>query len=88
MSAPLEFDRLEWDRDLVTSPPTIVIHSRGDEEIPLELTRTFVTTHPNLTFFETAAAPHGWEANADPVAFRSALKSWLDNSVGIAAPPS
>jgi hypothetical protein len=80
MPAPLEFDRLEWGRDLMTSLPTIVVHSTGDDEIPFELTRTFITAHPNVTLVDTAAAPHGWEANVDPEAFRSALTSWLDNS--------
>jgi alpha-beta hydrolase superfamily lysophospholipase len=81
MPTPLDFDHLEWGRSVAMKLPTLVVHSTGDEEIPLELTREFATAHPNVTLVETAAAPHGWEANVDPDVFRSALKSWLENSV-------
>lgn len=77
MPAPLDFDRLDWSRSMSTNLPAIVVHSRGDEEIPFELTSAFVTAHPNVKLVETVAAPHGWEANVDPEAFRSALTSWL-----------
>lgn len=80
MPVRLDFDRLDWCRNLTTSVPTTVIHSSGDEEIPFELTRTFVTVHPDFTLVETAPAPHGWEANVDPGVFRAALTSWLDSS--------
>lgn len=80
MPAPLDLDRLDWSQSLTTRVPMIVVHSRGDEEIPFELTRAFVTAHPDITLVETAAAPHGWEANVDPRVFRSALTAWLDSS--------
>ena len=80
MPAPLDFDHLEWGRSVAMKPPTLVVHSTGDEEIPFELTREFATAHPNVTLVETAAAPHGWEANVDPAVFESALTSWLENA--------
>lgn len=77
MPSPLDFDRLDWGRNLTINGPTLVLHSRGDEEIPLELTCHFVAAHPNVALVETAVAPHGWEANVDPGAFRSSLISLL-----------
>jgi len=79
MRAPLDFDRLDWSRGLTTSVPTIVIHSRGDEEIPFDVTKDFATAHANVTLVESVAAPHGWESNVDPEVFRSALTSWLES---------
>lgn len=78
MPAPLDFDRFDWGRNLTTHVPTIVVHSEGDEEIPFELTRAFVTANPRVRLVQTASAPHGWEANADPALFRSALNAWLE----------
>lgn len=79
MPMPLDFGRLDWIRNATTSVPTIVVHSEGDEEIPFDLTRTFVGANPRVTLVETAAAPHGWEANVGREAFRTALASFLSN---------
>ena len=46
-------------------------------QIPFELTKEFAAAHPNVTVVETAAAPHGWEANVGPERFQSALTSWF-----------
>jgi pimeloyl-ACP methyl ester carboxylesterase len=77
MPTPLELDQLDWSRDYTLRVPTLVLHSSGDEEIPFELTRKFAHANPKVTVVQTARAPHGWEANADPELFRSALTSWL-----------
>jgi uncharacterized protein len=77
MPAPLDFDRLDWIKAQMISVPTLILHSRGDEEIPFELTKEFASSHPNVTVVETASAPHGWEANVDPERFQSALASWF-----------
>lgn len=77
MTAPLDFNRLDWGRNLRLNMPTVVVHSRGDDEIPFEITRTFTAGHPHVVLVETAVAPHGWEANVDPGVFRSSLASWL-----------
>ena len=74
---PLDFDLLVWKLAESVSIPTLVVHSEGDQEIPFELTKAFAAAHPNVTIVETAAAPHGWEANVDPQRFRPALESWL-----------
>lgn len=78
VSTALDFNRLDWCQSPV-SIPAIVIHSKGDGEIPFELTADFMHAHPNIVLVETAAAPHGWEANVDPALFRSALRSWLES---------
>ncbi len=80
MPAPLHFDRLDWSQAPAFTVPTLVLHSQGDEEIPFELTKEFAAAHPNVTVVETAAAPHGWEANVVPEQFQSALTSWLSPS--------
>lgn len=77
MRAPLDFDRLDWSQSERISVPTLILHSKGDEEIPLSLTLDFAAAHPSVTVVETAAAPHGWEANVDPELFQSTLASWL-----------
>lgn len=77
MPTPLDFSRLDWSRDYVLSVPTLVLHSAGDEEISFELTRGFAAAHRTVTVVETASAPHGWEANVDPEAFKSGLTSWF-----------
>lgn len=79
---PLDFDLLDWSRNLTSSVPTVVIHSRGDEEIPVHLSQQFASAHSNVTLVETVAGPHGWEANVDPKLFRNSLASWLDVTQG------
>jgi pimeloyl-ACP methyl ester carboxylesterase len=79
LPAALDFDRLDWGHRPSVGVPTVVIHSPGDEEIPINLSRRFVSMNPNSVLVETTAAPHGWEANVDPRAFRSALMRWLDS---------
>ncbi|MFF2485134.1 alpha/beta hydrolase family protein [Microbacterium sp. NPDC058062] len=77
MSGPLDFDRLDWSHGFDLRIPTLVLHSRGDQEIPFELTKEFAAAHPTVTLVETKSAPHGWEANVDPELFQSALTTWL-----------
>ncbi|WP_108249952.1 alpha/beta hydrolase [Planctomonas deserti] len=80
MRTPLDFRRLDWSKSYNFRVPTLVLHSRGDDEIPFELTKEFAAAHPNMTLLETASAPHGWEANVDPERFQSALTSFLSAS--------
>lgn len=79
MPAPLDFRRLDWSGGYNLSVPTLVVHSQGDDEIPFQLAKEFAVAHPSVTLVETARAPHGWEANADPELFQSALTSWLSS---------
>jgi pimeloyl-ACP methyl ester carboxylesterase len=74
---PLAFNRLDWSAMARLPVPATAIHSRGDEEVSFGFTKAFVAAHPNVTLVESAHAPHGWEANVDPVAFRAALVSLL-----------
>lgn len=80
MPLPLDFDRLDWRQGAPLTQPLLVVHSLGDEEIPLEFTRDFVAQRAGVALVETAAAPHGWEANVDPAAYASSLESWLVSS--------
>lgn len=80
MPLPLDFDRLDWREGAPLTQRVLVVHSEGDEEIPLELTREFVAKRAGVELVETAAAPHGWEANVDPAAYGSSLASWLVSS--------
>lgn len=76
---PLDFDRLDWSQDRMTNVPTIVVHSPGDDEIPFELSRDFASGKPDVSLTKTLRAPHGWEANVDPRAFRAAISPWLEH---------
>jgi hypothetical protein len=77
LPAPLDFDRLDWSQAGSVRVPTLLVHSRGDDEIPFQLTKEFSAAHPNVSVLETAPAPHGWEANVDPERFQSALTTWF-----------
>ena len=77
---PLDFDRLDWSGSGTIGPPTLVVHSDGDHEIPFELTKEFVRVHLEAALVQTARSPHGWEVNADRDHFVSAVAAWLANS--------
>jgi pimeloyl-ACP methyl ester carboxylesterase len=78
LSTPIDFDALDWTRPGAVTVPTLVIHSRGDDEIPFRLSQAFAEAHPGVvTLTETRAAPHGWEPNVDPSGFSAAMDSWL-----------
>ncbi|WP_344097308.1 alpha/beta hydrolase family protein [Microbacterium deminutum] len=78
LPAPIDFDQLDWVNSFELAVPTLVIHSKGDEEIPFELTDDFASGHATVTLIETSAAPHGWELNVDRERAMSALSSWLE----------
>lgn len=74
---PIDFDALDWSRSDALTVPTLVIHSAGDDEIPVELSREFAEAHHELvTLVETKSAPHGWEPNVDPEGFADAISGW------------
>ena len=78
LKEPIDFAALDWGHPGAVTVPTLVIHSRGDAEIPFELSQAFADAHPGMvTLAETRAAPHGWEANVDPAGFEAAIDSWL-----------
>jgi predicted alpha/beta hydrolase len=79
MPAPLDLRRLDWSRGYHLSVPTLVLHSRGDDEIPFKLTQEFAAAQAPVSLVETASAPHGWEANVDPELFQSTLTSFLSS---------
>lgn len=77
LQRPIDFDALDWSRSDALTVPTLVIHSAGDDEIPVELSREFAAAHPELvSLVETKSAPHGWEPNVDPEGFADAISNW------------
>lgn len=75
---PIDFGALDWTRPGVVTVPTVVIHSDGDAEIPVALSREFAGAHPGVvSLIQTKTAPHGWEANVDPAGFQEAMRSTL-----------
>lgn len=77
----LEVDRLKWSGHGDLSVPALVIHSRGDQEIPYAISEAFAAAHPELvTLVEFPATPHAWEANADPDLFAQVFASFLGSS--------
>lgn len=78
LQKPIDFEELDWTRPDALHVPTLVIHSRGDEEIPFALSQAFAAAHPSMvTLVETKPAPHGNEPNVDPLGFEAALDGWL-----------
>lgn len=78
LARPLDVDRLAWTRPGSVTVPTVVVHSDGDDEIPFALSEAFAAAHPGtVRLVQTRPAPHGWEANVDPAAFETAVRSAL-----------
>lgn len=78
LSRPIDFNALDWTRPGAVSIPTLVIHSPGDDEIPIELSRDFAAAHADaVRLVETRSAPHGWEPNVDPEGFAGAIGTWF-----------
>lgn len=78
LEQPIDFAALDWTRSGVVSVPTLVVHSDGDDEIPIGLSRDFAAAHGDLvTLVETRSAPHGWEPNVDPEGFAEAIATWF-----------
>lgn len=74
---PIDFDRLDWTKTRRVSKPTLVIHSVGDLTVPLDASRKFAQTAPDLIeLHETKRAPHTREYNVDPEGFTKAIQAW------------
>lgn len=76
----LDIDHLSWSQPGDLAIPALVIHSRGDEEIPYALSEAFADAHADLvTLIEFPAVPHAWEANADPDRFAQVFASFFES---------
>lgn len=80
LQRPIDFREIDW----LTSPrvqiPMLVIHSAGDPDVPLQLTRKFAGLGPNRTLVEFPAVPHCAEFNAYPELFNVTIRDWHTTS--------
>ncbi|WP_236478710.1 alpha/beta hydrolase, partial [Escherichia coli] len=61
--------------------PALVIHSDGDTEIPVSLSRQFAAANPQqVTLVEIDGAEHAWEYNLDPERFNAAIVDWVGST--------
>lgn len=83
LAAPIDLRELDWTRARRLTTPCLVIHSPGDTEIPLALSRRFAAAHPDtVDLVEFPAAAHGWEYNANPDTFNHTITTWLAERAG------
>lgn len=77
---PIDFGSLDWIRpDRQLTVPALVIHSEGDQDIPLEHSQQFVAAHASQASIEVfEPAGHGMEWNRQPERFSQAISEWLD----------
>ena len=75
---PIDFDMLDWTSGPRMMTPCLIIHSPGDEKIPVELSREAVAANPDYAeVFESSDAMHAWEYNVEPAEFDRAITSWV-----------
>ncbi|AOT06051.1 alpha/beta fold hydrolase (plasmid) [Pseudarthrobacter psychrotolerans] len=83
LQEPIDFDALEWvdvpDRVAV---PTLVLHSKADQEVPWEISAAFQRANPGtVTLIPLPEAHHTQEWNASPHAFTSQLTGWVNRTI-------
>jgi pimeloyl-ACP methyl ester carboxylesterase len=77
MRAPVDLDALDWTTGREELPPCLVIHSRGDAEVPIAVTRAFVAASGGRAeLVEFPPTVHAWEYNVDPERFDEAVAAW------------
>ena len=80
--SPIDFDALDFTRSDRLSVPALVVHSDGDQEIPLELSRRFADANPGMvTLTEFPGAAHAWEYNVDAAGFNAAIVAWCQQQL-------
>ncbi len=78
LPVPLNLDALDWVSAPRLSKPCLVIHSAGDTEIPLGLSRRFRQVNAEtVELVEFPAADHACEYNVDHQRFNDTIASWL-----------
>ena len=79
----LNFDELEWadETDRVTVP-TLVLHSKADQEVPWKISAAFQRANPGtVTLITLPDAHHTQEWNASPSTIANELRSWLNKTI-------
>jgi dienelactone hydrolase len=75
---PIDFDAMDWSIPGRIQTPCLVVHSEGDEKIPMSLSRLVVAANAeHAELFETPHAAHAWEYNVGPELFDSGITAWL-----------
>jgi pimeloyl-ACP methyl ester carboxylesterase len=61
--------------------PTLLIHSSGDRDVPLEVSKRFAATPgAAATLVEIAPCPHGMELNREPELFHGSIERFLSSA--------
>ncbi|MBO1741053.1 S9 family peptidase [Leifsonia sp. TF02-11] len=78
LASPIDLDSLDWTRGPRLGTPTLVVHSDGDTEIPVSLSRRFAAANPQyVTLVEIDGAEHAWEYNLAPERFNATIVDWV-----------
>ena len=76
---------VRWMRP--TSPaglPILLVHSSGDRDVPLEVSKRFAATAgESATLVEIAPCPHGMELNREPELFHRSIASFLSRTLAL-----
>lgn len=79
LTKPVDFENLNWTHapgrlDI----PALVLHSRGDTEVPYSLSAAFAKANPEkVTLREFPAVPHQCEWNSAPKLFENEVAAWF-----------
>ncbi|WP_316304480.1 alpha/beta hydrolase family protein [Clavibacter michiganensis] len=75
---PIDFDAMDWSVPGRIQKPCLVVHSAGDEKIPISISKVVVAANPDRAeLFETPHAGHAWEYNVSPELFDNGIATWL-----------
>lgn len=79
----IDFDALEWaDVAGRVTVPTLVLHSKADQEVPWENSAAFQRANPDtVTLVPFQKAHHTQEWNASPSTFSSELLAWVSKMI-------
>lgn len=79
LTRPVDFDALDWSHRVGRLRiPALVLHSRGDTEVPFELSAQFAKSNPEtVSLIEFPPVPHQSEWNSAPERFEEEIAAWI-----------
>jgi pimeloyl-ACP methyl ester carboxylesterase len=79
----IDFDALDWvDVPNRVAVPTLVLHSKADQEVPWEISAAFQRANPaTVTLISLPEAHHTQEWNASPSTFTKELAGWISKNI-------
>ena len=79
LTRPVDFDALDWSHRVGRlRTPAVVLHSRGDTEVPFELSAQFAKSNPEtVKLIEFPPVPHQCEWNSAPARFEEEVATWI-----------